>query len=85
VLAALGRTRSSGSVTTPAGEVLVDLVVQVLAVGDDHEGPVAGQLAQHLLGEEDHRVALAAALGVPEDAQLALVLADLLPWPRRRC
>ena len=51
------------------GEVLVDLVVQIVAVGDDHEGPVAGQLAQHLLGEEDHRIGFAAALGVPEDAQ----------------
>lgn len=31
-----------------------------------HEGPVPDQFAQHLLGEEHHRVALAAALGLPE-------------------
>ncbi len=52
-----------------SGKVLVDLVVQVGAVGDDHEGPVADQLAQHLLGEQDHRVGFAAALRMPEDAQ----------------
>ena len=52
-----------------AGKVLVNLVIQVAPVGDDHESPVAGQLAQHLLGEEDHRVGLAAALGMPEDAE----------------
>ena len=31
------------------GEVPVDLAVQVLTVGDDHERPVAGNLSQHLL------------------------------------
>ena len=59
------------------GEVLVDLPVQFLPVGDDHKGPVARHLAQHLLGEEHHRDALAAALGVPEHAQLALPLPDV--------
>ena len=33
-------------------EVLVNLAVQLLAVGDDDEGPVSRQLAQHLLGEK---------------------------------
>ncbi len=60
-----------------AGKPLVDLVVQIKAVGDDDEGPVTRQLAQNLLGEEDHREALATALGVPEDAQPALVVLDL--------
>ena len=60
------------------GEILVDLVVELLPVGDDDEGPVAGNLTQHLLGEEDHRDALAAPLRVPEDAQLALVVPCLL-------
>ena len=36
------------------------------------------QLAQHLLREENHRKRLAAALRVPEDAQLALVFSDIL-------
>src|SRR5690349_8182872 len=58
------------------GEGLVDLAVELLAVGDDEEGPGAGEFAQDFLGEEDHREALAAALGVPEDAEAALFLAD---------
>jgi hypothetical protein len=45
-----------------------DLLVQFDAVGDHHKGPVAGQLPQHLLREEDHRKALAAALRLPEHA-----------------
>ena len=53
------------------GEVLVNLPVQFLPVGDHHKGPVARYLAQHLLGEENHRDALAAALGMPEHAQFA--------------
>ena len=59
------------------GEVLVNLPVQFLSVGDHHEGPVARNLAQHLLGKEHHRHALAATLGVPEHAQLALPLPDV--------
>ncbi len=49
-------------------EGLGDLVVQFNAVGHDHEGPVAGKFAQHLLGEEHHRETLAAALRLPEHA-----------------
>ena len=68
--------RSSASVTAPtAGECLVDLLVELIAIGHDHEGPVARDLAQHLLREEDHRVALAAALCMPENAEPTLVLA----------
>jgi len=44
-----------------------DLVVEFDPVGDHHEGPVAGHLAQDLLGEEDHGEALAGPLGLPED------------------
>ena len=59
-------------------EGLGDLVVQLLAVGDDHEGGTAQHLAQHLLREEHHRQALARALRVPEHAQaLALLLLGL--------
>ena len=53
--------------------MLVDLVVQILAVGHQQEGEVARHLAAHLLGEERHRVGLAAALRVPEHAQPAEV------------
>ena len=66
-------------------EVLVDLVVQLVPVGDDDEGPVAGDLPQDLLREEDHREALAAALRVPEDAEPPLVLLDLPAGRRPRC
>ena len=58
------------------GEVFVDLVVEVVAIGDDEEGPVTGNFTQDFLAEEDHGVAFAAALGVPEDAEFALVVLD---------
>ncbi len=58
-------------------KVLVDLIVELFAVSDDHKTPVARHLAQHLLGEEDHGDALAAALGVPEYPQAPLPLLDL--------
>ena len=57
-----------------AGEGLVDLAVEVFAVGQHQEGEVAPQLAMHLAGEHHHRVALAGALGVPEDTEPALPL-----------
>ena len=50
-------------------ESLVDLVVQVGPVGDDHEGPVAGNPAQDLLRQEHHGERLARTLRVPEHAQ----------------
>ena len=58
------------------GEVFVDLVVEVVAIGDDEEGPVTGNFTQDFLAEEDHGVAFAAALGVPEDAELTVVVLD---------
>ena len=60
---ALGLTHRAGGL-----EGLGDLIVQFHAVGDDDKGPVAGQLAQHLLREEHHRETLAAALRLPEHA-----------------
>ena len=55
-------------------EILVNLIVQVLAVRDDEEGEIAGHLPSHLAGEEHHGVGFAGALGVPEHAQLAVEL-----------
>ena len=55
-----------------AGEGLVDLVVEVVAVGQHQEREVAAELAVHLPGEHHHRVALARPLGVPEHAEPAL-------------
>lgn len=40
--------------STNSSEGLVDLLVQLVAVGDDHECPVAWDLVQDLLSEEDH-------------------------------
>lgn len=50
------------------GEVFIDLVVEVFAIGDDEKGPVSGEFAEYFLAEKDHGVAFAAALGVPEDS-----------------
>jgi hypothetical protein len=59
------------------GEVLIDLPVEVVAIGDDDKRPVAGHLAHNLLREEDHAVTLAAALRVSEHAEAALILSDV--------
>ena len=64
-----------------AGEGLVDLAVEVVAVGQHQEGEVAAELAMHLAGEQHHRIALAGPLGMPEDAQPAL---PLLAFAHRR-
>ena len=55
-----------------AGEGAIDLVVEIEPIGDHHEGPIAGNFAQGFLGEEHHREAFAAALGMPEDAEAAV-------------
>ena len=55
-----------------AGVGLVDLGVEVVAVGQHQEREVAAQLAAHLPGEHHHRVALAGSLGVPEHPELPL-------------
>src|SRR5206468_10314032 len=50
-----------------------DLVVEVFAVGHYDEREVTGNHASYLLREERHRVGLAAALRVPEDAEASQV------------
>ena len=52
--------------------VLFDLFVQFFTVGDDQDTGV-GVVRQDPLGEPHHRQALAAALGVPDDAASVLV------------
>ena len=47
------------------------LGVEFFAVGEHHEGGRALELAANLLGEEEHGIAFAAALRMPEHAQLA--------------
>ena len=53
------------------GEDPLDLFVQLVAVGDDGHAGV-GVVLQNPLGQQHHDDALAAALGVPDDAALAL-------------
>ena len=74
VVAALGDVSGclGGSQQTAVFEGVADLLVQLVPVGEDDEGGGAFKFAADLLGEEEHGVALAAALGVPEDAQLAV-------------
>src|SRR6266568_8948709 len=57
-------------------EGLINLVVQFLAVCDDKKCPVAWDFTQHLLREEDHRIAFATTLRMPEHAQASLVFAQ---------
>ena len=57
----------------------VDLRVQLHPVGQQHKGIGLGHGTVHLLAKEHHGIALAAALRVPEDAQLPLVHV----WPTR--
>ena len=59
-------------------KILVDLVIQVFAVGDDQEREIARDLAPNLAGEEHHGKGFAGALGVPEHAKLALQLRPVL-------
>src|SRR6266568_6707449 len=57
-------------------EGLINLVVQFLAISDDKKCPVAWDFTQHLLREEDHRIAFATALRMPEHTQATLVFAQ---------
>ena len=52
------------------GEYALDLLVQLVAVGDDGDAGV-GVVLQDPFGQQHHDDALAAALGVPDDAALA--------------
>ena len=58
-------------VVADAGEDALDLFVEFVAVGDDGDAGVR-VVFQQPAGEEDHDDAFAAALGVPNDATLAL-------------
>jgi hypothetical protein len=49
-----------------------DLIVKFSSIGDDYEGPIAGNLSEDLLGKEDHRKAFAGALRLPEDASSSM-------------
>ena len=56
-----------------AGEGAEELVVQIVAVGQHHDGRVLHRrLADDGAGVEGHSQALAGALGVPDDADAAI-------------
>jgi len=61
------------SKNTTVFEGVADLRVQLVAVGQDHDSGRAGKLAANLLRQKHHGIAFAAALGMPEHAQLTVV------------
>lgn len=62
---------------------VTDLLVQLIPVSEDDNGGRAFELPPDLLGQEYHGIALAATLGMPEDAQLAVVqLTGLIRFDR---
>ena len=58
-------------------EVFVELIVQLHPVGHEHKAPIAGNLSQYLLREENHRHAFPGALRMPKHAQLSLIRFNL--------
>ena len=58
---------------TAVFEGVADLLVQLVSVGQHHDGGRPDELPPDLLGEKRHGIALAGALGVPEHAQLPVV------------
>lgn len=72
MLAAFGLAGGVWAQEIPAtGELAVELVVQVVAVGDDHNGWAFQRLLQ-VMGIEHHGQGFSAALGMPEHAALAI-------------
>ena len=65
----VGAAAGAVDLLVDAEEDLLDLLVELGAVGDDHDAGVLDVLADPL-GEPHHRQALAAALGMPDDAAL---------------
>ena len=71
VLSALGLLGRLAQEVLATGELAVELVVQIVAVGDDHNGG-ALQCRLQVMGIKHHRQGLTAALGMPEHAALAV-------------
>ena len=84
VVAARGLLRRLPEQLVTAAERAVELVVQVVAVGDDDDGRVLQLgLGDDLAGVEGHRQALAAALRVPHHADAPV--ARLVDGAHRLC
>ena len=71
MLSALGLPGRLAQKVTAPGELPVQLVVQIVAVGEYHERGTLQRLLQRV-GIKDHRQGFAAALRVPEHAALAV-------------
>ena len=67
-----------------AGEGVKELVVEVVAIGEDDEGGIV-EFEDEFAAEEDHGEGFSAALGVPDDAALVIAycfLTALGPLPK---
>ena len=74
VLAARGAAALGGDTrqATAAFERLADLLVELIAIGEHQKCRRARLRSADLLGQENHRVTLARALRVPEDAEFSV-------------
>ena len=63
---------------TTSGEGLINLGVQIFAVGKHQKSEIAAELAVYLSGKHNHGVTFASTLSVPEDPQLTFSLLTLL-------
>ena len=71
MLAAFGLLGRLAQEIPATGELAVELVIQVVSVGDDHDGGAFQRLLQ-VMGIEHHGQGFSAALGMPEHAALAI-------------
>ena len=86
VVAALGLHRLLPQQLVAVGERAEELVVEVVAVGEHDQRRVRHlRLLHELAGVEGHREALAAALGVPDDADAVVAGRRPRRWPRPPC
>ncbi len=78
--AALGLVRLLPQQVGRPAELGEELVVEIVAVGEHHDGRILERdLSEELADEEEHREALAAALCVPDHADLSVSLRRCRP------
>ena len=75
ILPAIGLLRGLTEQVATHGESAEELVIKVIAVGEEDDGRVLhGRMSDDLSGIEGHEQALAGALSVPDDADAAVAL-----------
>ena len=77
MLAALRLLRRLPQEVSTPGKLAVELIVQIISVGDDNNGWAFQSLLQ-IVGVENHRQGFPAALRMPENAALAVCLGRVL-------